>query len=77
MIDIINKKLARKGKFEGIYERDRDRVLFYRDIKARSKDPDNHRKPRGLYDKVRKLQKRNKNKIDKDNDEDNNSNNEE
>lgn len=77
MIDIINKKLARKGKFEGIYERDRDRVLFYRDIKARSKDPDNHRKPRGLYDKVRKLQKRNKNKIDKDNDEDKNSNSEE
>lgn len=77
MIDVINEKLARKGKFEGVYERDRDRVLFYRDIEARIKDPINYKKPKGLYDKVKELQKKNKAKKDKDNDKDNNTNDEE
>lgn len=71
IIDIINAKLARKGKFEGVYERDRDRVLFYREVKARDKKSNLKKRPYGLYDKVRKLQKKNKENKDKDKDPNN------
>ena len=64
LIDIIQQKIARKGKYVGVYERDRDRTLFYRNIAENSKNDKKYEKPRGLYGKVKNLKNKKKDNDD-------------
>ena len=52
-IDIIDKRLKNKGKYVGVYEKDRERTLFYREYKKKNNFQLGQKRPWGLYKKLK------------------------
>jgi hypothetical protein len=68
-IDIIEKRLKEKGKYIGIYERDRERTLFYREYKKKINHQLGHKRPYGVYKKMKEEEKKQKEKEEKEKEE--------
>jgi len=64
VLEIIESRLARQGKFVGVYKRDRERTLYYREHRKKAKDKVNYKRPYGLYKKVEEELKKEKNNKD-------------
>lgn len=71
---VIEKKAHGKGKYIGVYHSDRERTLFYRELKKRSNQPPGAKRPYGLYQKVKKHLKRKEEEKKKNNNSNNDEN---
>lgn len=61
-IDEIEQRIRNKGKYAGVYEKDRERTLFYRDYKEKNNYQLGQTRPHNIFKKLKELEEKEKEK---------------